>query len=65
MDNKIARDYAMSKEDVFNLIEETIKEVNWNYPLDRLILDCSDKLSLSEKEVKDILLEFDSELLRC
>ena len=25
MDNKIARDYAMSKEDVFNLIEETIK----------------------------------------
>lgn len=65
MDNKIARDYAMSKEDIFNLIEETIKEVNGNYPLDRLILDCSDKLSLSEKEVKDILLEFDSELLRC
>ncbi len=65
MDNKIARDYAMSKEDVFNLIEETIKEVNGNYLLDRLILDCSDKLSLSEKEVKDILLEFDSELLRC
>lgn len=54
----------MSKEDIFNLIEETIKEVNGNYSLGRLIQDCSDKLSLSEKEVKDILLEFDSELLK-
>lgn len=53
----------MNKQEKFELIEKTIKEVEGNFPIDRLIQDCADKLSLSFKEVKNILVEFDSNLM--
>lgn len=53
----------MSDKEKFELIEKTIKEVQGNYSIDRLIQDCSDKLSLPVNEVKNILIEFKSDLL--
>ncbi len=53
----------MSNQEKFDLIEKTIKEVEGNFPIDRLIQDCADKLSLSFKEVKNILVEFDSSFI--
>lgn len=53
----------MSNKEKFELIEKTIKEVQGNFTLERLIQDCSDKLSLPVNEVKNILIEFKSELL--
>lgn len=53
----------MSNQEKFDLIEKTIKEVEGNFTVDRLIQDCADKLSLSFKEVKNILVEFDSNLM--
>lgn len=54
----------MTEKDKFNLIEKTIKEVQGNYSIDRLIQDCADKLSLSFKEVKNILISHNSKLLK-
>ena len=65
IDNMTKDNWLMSNEDKFKLIEKTIKDVKGEYPIDRLILDCADKLSISASEVKSILIEFDSELLRC
>jgi hypothetical protein len=53
----------MSNKEKFELIEKTIKEVQGNFTIERLIQDCSDKLSLPVNEVKNILIEFDSNLL--
>lgn len=53
----------MNDKEKFELIEKTIKEVQGNYSIERLIQDCSDKLSLPVNEVKNILIEFNSELL--
>lgn len=53
----------MDDKEKFDLIEKTIKEVQGNNSLDRLIQDCADKLSLSVNEVKNILNAFNSELL--
>ena len=49
--------------ETFNLIEKTIKKVQGDFHIDRLIQDCSDKLSLPASEVKNILIEFNSELI--
>ena len=65
IENLTKDNWLMSNEDKFKLIEKTIKDVKGEYPIDRLILDCADKLSISASEVKSILIEFDSELLRC
>lgn len=65
IENLTKDNWLMSNEDKFKLIEKTIKDVKGEYPIDRLILDCADKLSISTSEVKSILIEFDSELLRC
>lgn len=54
----------MNNEEKFELIEKTIKEVQGNYSIDRLIQDCSDKLSLPINEIKNILIEFNCELLK-
>jgi hypothetical protein len=54
----------MTEKDKFNLIEKTIKEVQGNHSIDRLIQDCADKLSLSIKEVKNILVTNNSRLLK-
>lgn len=54
----------MTEKDKFNLIEKTIKEVQGNHSIDRLIQDCADKLSLSFKEVKNILVTNNSRLLK-
>lgn len=54
----------MTEIEKFNLIEKTIKEVKGDYSIERLIQDCADKLSLSVNEVKSILIEFNSELLK-
>ena len=53
----------MSKKEKFELIEKTIKKVQGDFHIDRLIQDCSDKLSLPASEVKNILIEFNSELI--
>ena len=53
----------MSNKEKFELIEKTIKEVQGNFTIERLIQDCSDKLSLPIDEVKNILIEFNSDLL--
>lgn len=54
----------MNEKEKFVLIEKTIKEVKGNYSIERLILDCADKLSLSISDVKRILIVHNSELLR-
>lgn len=46
----------MNNKEKFELIEKTIKEVQGNFKTERLIQDCSDKLSLSVNEVKNIIL---------
>ena len=53
----------MSNKEKFELIEKTIKKVQGDFHIDRLIQDCSDKLSLPVNEVKNILVEFSSDLL--
>ena len=53
----------MNKQEKFELIEKTIKEGQGNFPINILIQDAADKLSLSFKEVKNILVEFDSNLM--
>lgn len=53
----------MSNKKKFELIEKTIKEVQGNFTIERLIQDCSDKLSLPVNEIKNILIEFNSDLL--
>ena len=54
----------MNQEETFNLIEKTIKEVSGTHDINRLIQDCADKLSLDFNEVKQILIDFNSELLK-
>lgn len=54
----------MTEIEKYNLIEKTIKEVKENYPIERLIQDCADKLSLSVSEVKNTLISHNSELLK-
>lgn len=54
----------MTGNEKFDLIEKTIKDVQGNYSADRLIQDCADKLSLSVNEVKRILAEYDSDVLK-
>lgn len=54
----------MNEKEKFALIEKTIKEVKGKYSIERLILDCADKLSLSITDVKSILIAHNSELLR-
>lgn len=53
----------MDNKKKFELIEKTINDVQGKYPIDRLIQDCADKLSLSSAEVKSILIEFNSNLI--
>ncbi len=54
----------MNTEETFNLIEQTIKSVEGDYPFERLIQDCADKLSINFIDVKKILIEFNSVLLK-
>ena len=54
---------TMNNKEKFELIEKTIKEVQGNFTIERLIQDCSDKLSLPVSEVKNILIKFNSDLL--
>lgn len=54
----------MTEKDKFNLIEKTIREVEGNHSIERLIQDCADKLSLSAEEVKNLLIAHNSELLK-
>lgn len=54
----------MQDKEKLEIIEATIKAVKGDYATDRLIQDCADKLSLSTKEVKDILKEHDSSILK-
>lgn len=54
----------MNNEEKFKLIEKTIKDVKGDYSIDRLIQDCADKLSISFNEVRNILIEFNSDLLK-
>lgn len=54
----------MTNEDKLSLIEKTIKEVEGNYATAILIQDCPDKLSLSCKEVKNLLILNNSKLLK-
>ena len=54
----------MNQDEKFKLIENTIKDVKGNYSIDRLIQDCADKLSLNPKEVKQILIDNNSSLLK-
>ena len=53
----------MNKKEKFELIEKTIRDVESIHPIERLIQDCADKLSITPVEVKNILIEFDSDLL--
>lgn len=53
----------MDNQEKFQLIEKTIKEVQGNFSIDRLIQDAVDKLGLSHDEIKNILIEFNSSLL--
>ncbi len=52
----------MNNEEKFKLIEKTIKDAKGDYSIDRLIQDCADKLSINFIDVKNILIEFDSDL---
>lgn len=54
----------VTNEEKIKLIEKTIKEVEGTFAISRLIQDCSDKLSLSFEEVKELLESKDSELLK-
>lgn len=54
----------MTNENKIKLIEKTIKEVEGNYSITILIQDVADKLSLSPKEVKQLLSSSNSELLK-
>lgn len=54
----------MTNNEKLILIENTIKEVKGDFPPTRLIQDCADKLSLDYSEVKQILINSDSELIK-
>ncbi len=54
----------MTNNEKLELIEKTIKEVQGNNSLDRLIQDCADKLSITAAEVRNILIEHNSDLLK-
>ena len=54
----------MNNEEKFKLIEKTIKDVKGDYSIDRLIQDCADKLSINFIDVKNILIELNSDLLK-
>lgn len=60
--NNIETNNLKTKE-TFELIERTINEVEGKLPIERLIQDCADKLSISEKEVREVLEYFNSKLL--
>ncbi len=54
----------MQIDEKVKLIEDTIKAVEGNYSLERLIQDCADKLSISDAEVRMLLEKTDSEILK-
>lgn len=54
----------MEDKEKFELIEKTIKDVEGDHTITRLLIDCSDKLSLSVDEVREILIRNNSELLK-
>ncbi len=50
--------------ELFIIIENTIIMVHGDFNIDRLIQDCADKLSLAPIKIKELLVKFNSELLR-